>query len=302
MTLRRAGTREAGGAGSIIIRDLITVLWRILMVAETSGKRPAPPMAHVPSTLEKAAAPIGGFLSTAADTIVATFKRPFQWREYIQQCWFVANVAIGPTILLGIPFVALVTFQFNQVLTELGAIDLAGTGAAFATVSQIGPVATTFILAGAVATSICADLGARRIREELDAMEVLGIDPVQRLVVPRVLAAATMAVFLNALLILIGIGGGFFYSVFLQGASPGVFIDTMNVLTGNDNLVSATIRAVVYGWLAGMIGAYRGLVAKGGAKGVGQAVNETVVYVFIALFPVNTVFTQLQYVLGLVRH
>jgi phospholipid/cholesterol/gamma-HCH transport system permease protein len=76
----------------------------------------------------------------------------------------------------------------------------------------------------------------------------------------------------------------------------------MNVLTGNDNLVSATVRAVVYGWLAGMIGAYRGLNAKGGAKGVGQAVNETVVYVFIALFPVNTVFTQLQYVLGLVKH
>jgi phospholipid/cholesterol/gamma-HCH transport system permease protein len=257
------------------------------MVAE-QGAAPSrtPVMGHVPTPLERAAQPIGGFLSTAADTIIATFKPPFQWREYIQQCWFVA----------------LVTFQFNQVLTELGAIDLAGTGSAFATVSQIGPVATTFILAGAVATSICADLGARRIREELDAMEVLGIDPVQRLVVPRVLASATMAVFLNALLILIGIGGGFFYSVFLQGASPGVFIDTMNVLTGNDNLVSATVRAVVYGWLAGMIGAYRGLNAKGGAKGVGQAVNETVVYVFIALFPVNTVFTQLQYVLGLVKH
>jgi phospholipid/cholesterol/gamma-HCH transport system permease protein len=273
------------------------------MVAE-QGAAPSKTvvLGHVPTPLERAAQPIGGFLSTAADTIIATFKPPFQWLEYIQQCWFVASVAIGPTILLGIPFVALVTFQFNQVLTELGAIDLAGTGSAFATVSQIGPVATTFILAGAVATSICADLGARRIREELDAMEVLGIDPVQRLVVPRVLASATMAGFLNALLILIGIGGGFFYSVFLQGASPGVFIDTMNVLTGNDNLVSATVRAVVYGWLAGMIGAYRGLNAKGGAKGVGQAVNETVVYVFIALFPVNTVFTQLQYVLGLVKH
>ncbi|MDT7636241.1 MAG: phospholipid/cholesterol/gamma-HCH transport system permease protein [Pseudonocardiales bacterium] len=273
------------------------------MVAE-QGAAPSrtPVMGHVPTPLERAAQPIGGFLSTAADTIIATFKPPFQWREYIQQCWFVASVAIGPTILLGIPFVALVTFQFNQVLTELGAIDLAGTGSAFATVSQIGPVATTFILAGAVATSICADLGARRIREELDAMEVLGIDPVQRLVVPRVLASATMAVFLNALLILIGIGGGFFYSVFLQGASPGVFIDTMNVLTGNDNLVSATVRAAVYGWLGAMIGGYRGLIAKGGAKGVGNAVNETVVYVFLALFPVNTIFTQLQYVLGLVKH
>lgn len=261
-----------------------------------------PPLyGKVPSRLEEVAAPIGGFLSTALDTIIATFKPPFQWREYIQQCWFVASVAIWPTILLGIPFVALVTFQFNQVLTELGAIDLSGSGSAFATVSQIGPVATTFIIAGAVATSICADLGARRIREELDAMEVLGIDPVQRLVVPRVLAASTMAIFLNALLILIGIAGGFVYSVFLQQASPGVFIDSMTLLTGNDNLVSATVRAAVYGWLGAMIGAYRGLTTAGGARGVGNAVNESVVYVFLALFPVNTIFTQLQYVLGLVK-
>jgi phospholipid/cholesterol/gamma-HCH transport system permease protein len=120
--------------------------------------------------------------------------------------------------------------------------------------------------------------------------------------VPRVLAAATMAIFLNALLILIGIGGGFFYSVYVQGASPGVFIDTMKLLTGNDNLISATIRAMVYGWLGAMIGAYRGLTVKGGPKGVGNAVNETVVYVFMALFPVNTLFTQLPYVLGLVKH
>ncbi|WP_239028629.1 MlaE family ABC transporter permease [Pseudonocardia acidicola] len=236
----------------------------------------------------------------AADTVVATFKPPFQWREYVQQCWFVTSVAVGPTILLGIPFVALVTFQFNQVLTELGAIDLAGTGSAFATVTQIGPIATTFIIAGAVATAISADLGARRIREEIDAMEVLGIDPIHRLVVPRVLAAATMSIFLNALLILIGIGGGFFYSVFLQGASPGAFIDTMNVLVGNDSLVSATVRACIYGWLGAMIGSYRGLTTSGGPKGVGNAVNETVVYVFLALFPVNTLFTQLSYTLGFV--
>jgi phospholipid/cholesterol/gamma-HCH transport system permease protein len=90
--------------------------------------------------------------------------------------------------------------------------------------------------------------------------------------------------------------------VYLQGASPGVFIESMKVLTGNDNLVSATVRAAVYGWLGAMIGAYRGLVTKGGAKGVGNAVNETVVYVFLALFPVNTIFTQLQHVLGLVRN
>jgi len=273
------------------------------MAVEQSATGLEPPVYRPPSRTERMATPIGGFLATSLDTMVAIFRPPFQWREYVQQCWFVASVAIAPTIMLGIPFVALVTFQFNQVLAELGAIDaFSGAGSAFATVSQIGPIATTMIIAGAVATSICADLGARKIREELDAMEVLGIDPVHRLVVPRVLAAATMAVFLNALLILIGIAGGFAYSVYLQGASPGVFIDSMDVLTPRSQLISATVRAAMFGALGAMIGAYRGLIVSGGSKGVGSAVNETVVYVFIALFPINTMFTQLQYVLGLVRH
>jgi len=73
-----------------------------------------------------------------------------------------------------------VTYQFNNVLAEIGAIDLSGASAAFGTVTQIGPVDTTFVIAGASSTAICADIGARKIREELDAIEVLGIDPINR--------------------------------------------------------------------------------------------------------------------------
>ena len=255
---------------------------------------------NTPPMVARTVAPLGTFFAFTADTFVAMFKRPFQWREFVQQTWFVASVSLGPAILLGIPFVALGTFQFNLILVEIGAIDLSGAGSAFATVTQIGPVATTFIIAGASSTAICADIGARRIREELDAMEVLGIDVIHRLVVPRVLATAVNAFLLNGVMILIGLAGGYFFAVYLQDASPGQYIDSLTLLVGFDDLVHGELRAVVFGVVGALIGCYRGMTCKAGPRGVGNAVNETVVYTFLALFPINILLTQIPYSLGLV--
>lgn len=250
--------------------------------------------------LRRVITPAAGFIAFTLDTIVATFRRPFQWREFLQQSWFVTSVSLGPAILLGIPFVALVTFQFNLILHEIGAIDLAGSGSGFATITQIGPVATTFIIAGASSTAVCADIGARRIREELDAMEVLGVDPIHRLVVPRVLATALNAFLLNGVMILIGLAGGFFFSVYLQNAAAGEFVDSMKLLVGFPDLVHGEIRAVVFGIVGALVGCYRGMTCGSGPRGVGNAVNETVVFAFLALFPINIVLTQVPYSLGLV--
>ena len=113
--------------------------------------------------------------------------------------WFVARVSLAPTLLVAIPFTVLVSFMLNILLRELGAADLSGAGAAFGAVTQVGPMVTVLIVAGAGATAMCADLGSRTIREEIDAMEVLGINPVQRLVTPRMLASGLVALLLNSL-------------------------------------------------------------------------------------------------------
>jgi len=81
---------------------------------------------------------VGGFFSMALDTFVLMFKPPFAWREFILQSWFVARVAIVPTLMLTIPYTVLLTFTFNILLTEFGAADFSGTGAALGTVSQSG--------------------------------------------------------------------------------------------------------------------------------------------------------------------
>ncbi|GFG85610.1 ABC transporter permease [Mycolicibacter algericus] len=182
-------------------------------------------------------------------------------------------------------------FTLNVLLIEFGAADFSGSGTALGAVTQIGPIVTVLVVAGAGATAMCADLGSRTIREELDAMRVLGINPIQRLVVPRVLAATVVSMMLSAVVILTGIIGGFIFSVFIQHVTPGAFVGGITVLTGLPELSIALIKAGLFGLTASMIACYKGISVGGGPAGVGNAVNETVVYAFMSLFVINLITT-----------
>ncbi|MEN4474507.1 ABC transporter permease [Mycolicibacterium cosmeticum] len=235
---------------------------------------------------------IGGLFLMGADAFRYAFQRPFFVREFLEQCWFISRVSMAPTLLVAIPFTVLVSFTLNILLRELGAADLSGAGAAFGAVTQIGPMVTVLIVAGAGATAMCADLGSRTIREEIDAMEVLGINPVQRLVTPRILASGLVALLLNSLVVIIGIIGGYTFSVFIQDVNPGAFAAGITLLTGVPEVIISCVKAALFGLIAGLVACYRGLtISGGGAKAVGNAVNETVVYAFMALFVINVVVT-----------
>jgi phospholipid/cholesterol/gamma-HCH transport system permease protein len=233
----------------------------------------------------------GGFFRMCVLTGKAMFRRPFQWRELILQSWFVMRVAFLPTIMVSIPFTVLLVFTLNVLLAQFGAADISGAGAALGAVTQLGPLTTVLVIAGAGSTAICADLGARTIREEIDAMEVLGIDPIHRLVLPRVLAATFVATLLNGLVIIVGLVGGYLFGVYLQNVSGGGYLATLTTITGLPEVVIATIKAAVFGMIAGLVGCYRGLTVGGGAKGLGSAVNQTVVLCVVALFSVNLALT-----------
>jgi phospholipid/cholesterol/gamma-HCH transport system permease protein len=238
---------------------------------------------------------VGGFFAMALDTFVTIFKPPFAWRELLEQTWFVARVALFPTLLLAIPFEVLTVFTFNVLLVEFGAADLSGTGAALATVNQIGPFVTVLVVAGAGASAMCADLGARTIREELDALRVMGIDPIQALVVPRVLAATIVALLLSSLVTLTGLAGGFLFSVFFQHVTPGAFVAGMTLITGLSDVIVSMVKATLFGLTAGLIACYQGTHVGGGPAGVGNAVNQTVVYSFVLLFVINVILTAIGF-------
>ncbi|MGA9714677.1 MAG: ABC transporter permease, partial [Aeromicrobium sp.] len=134
-------------------------------------------------TIAKPARVAGNLFAFMLDVVVAMFRRPFQIKEFLTQAWFIVKVTIIPTAFVSIPFGAVIALQVGGLIKQFGAQSFTGSAAVLAVVREAGPIATALLIAGAAGSAIAADFGARRIREELDAMMVLGIDPIQRLVV-----------------------------------------------------------------------------------------------------------------------
>lgn len=249
------------------------------------------PLVGLTKPLQKPLREVGGFMALALDTLVQIARPPFFWRECLEQCWFVSRVATLPAIAQSIAFNGMVVYLFGVAAVSFGAGDINGAGSGLATVSQIGPVATVFVLSGAAATAMCADLGARTIREEIDAMRVLGIDPVHRLVVPRVVALFITGNLINGLVIISGLCADYAFTIYALNGNPGAFATSVTLLTNFSTVLVSFVKASIFGVLAGLIACYKGLTAGGGPQGVGSAVNETVVYTFIALLIANVIIS-----------
>jgi phospholipid/cholesterol/gamma-HCH transport system permease protein len=231
----------------------------------------------------------------AWDVVKLTFTSRFQTREFVEQAWFVVSVTMWPTILISIPFGAVIALQVGSLTGQLGAQSFAGATAVLATVREAAPIAAALIIAGAAGSAICSDLGARKMREEIDAMQALGIDPIQRLVVPRALATLTVAVLMNGIVITAGVAGGYFFTVIVQGGSAGAFLASFTALATLPDIYVSMIKAAVFGFLAAIVGSYKGLNAGGGPAGVGRAVNESVILSFMLLFLLNSIITALYF-------
>lgn len=238
-----------------------------------------------------ALAQTGNIVQLFVDVARQTFVRPFQWREFIQQAWFIASVTILPTALVAIPFGAIVSLQTGSLIRQLGAESFTGAASVLVVIQQGAPLVTSLLVAGAAGSAVTADLGSRTIREEIDAMKVLGINPIQRLVVPRVLAMILVAVLLCGLVSVVGIGGGYFFNVIVQNGTPGAYLASFSALAQLPDIYVALLKAAVFGVIAGVVAAYKGLNPKGGPKGVGDAVNQGVVITFLLLFFANLIIT-----------
>jgi phospholipid/cholesterol/gamma-HCH transport system permease protein len=237
----------------------------------------------------------GRLFALFLDVARLTFRRPWQFREFVQQAWFVASVTIIPTALVSIPFGAVIALQIGSLSRQVGAQSFTGAASVLAIVREASPIVVALLSAGAGGSAICADLGSRKIRDEIDAMEVLGISPVQRLVVPRVVACTLVAVALNGLVSVVGVAGGYFFNVVLQGGTPGAYLASFSALAQLPDVYAGELKAFIFGIIAGVVASYKGLNAGGGPKGVGDAVNQSVVITFLLLFFVNFVVTAVYF-------
>ena len=234
---------------------------------------------------------VGRMATLAWEVLRNLPRRPFAVREWIQQAWFFASVTILPTAMVAIPFGAVIAMQLGSLTQQIGAQSFTGAASALAILQQASPLITALLVAGAGGSAVCADIGARSIREEIDALEVLGVSPIHRLIVPRVCGAVLISLLLNGLVSVVGVLGGYFFNVILQGGTPGAYLASFNALASLSDIWISELKAAVYGFVAGVVAAYRGLNPYGGPKGVGEAVNQAVVITFLLLFLINLLIT-----------
>ncbi len=181
--------------------------------------------------------------------------------------------------------------QAANFLVLIGALDRLGGFFVLAAIREIGPFITAIVVAGVAGTAITADLGARKVREELDALQVLGVDPVKNLVVPRFLSLMVVTGLFDIYAILFGLFGGLLAEV-LNGGAVGPFWNTLFANSSVTDLWGSVLKTTVFGAIIAIVCCYKGMSASGGAEGVGRAVNEAVVISFLGIGAFNYVFTQ----------
>ena len=207
---------------------------------------------------------------------------------------------VGPNslviALVTAAFVGMVfTVQVAREFIYFGAGTAVGGVLALSLSRELAPVLTAVILAGRVGSAFAAEIGTMRVTEQIDALYVLKTDPIDYLVIPRVLACSLMLPILTIMSLITGMAGGLLIATSLYDIPQSVFLNSVRNFLNLWDLVSALIKSVVFGGLIAVIGCSWGLTTTGGAKGVGESTTTAVVTALLAIFIANFFLTWLMF-------
>ncbi len=214
--------------------------------------------------------------------------------EVVVQAWILLKVTTIPALLMAVPIGAITTIVTSGLVNQLGATSLLGAAAGVGVVRQGAPMTAGLLMGAAAASAIASDFGARAIREELDAMRVMGIDPVRHLVVPRFLALLLIAPILCIFIVASGMASSFLMAVGASDVAPGSFWMSFGTFSKVVDVWFAIGKTLVFGAIVGLVSSLRGMEAKGGPRGVADAVNSSVVVNVVWIVFANLAITQLQ--------
>jgi phospholipid/cholesterol/gamma-HCH transport system permease protein len=216
---------------------------------------------------------------------------PFSWwHEAVEQAWILVKRCMIPAgiSVLAFGYGAIGTGGGNF-LSLFGEIDRLGQFYGAAALREYVPWVTGMVVAGVAGTAICADLGARKVREELDALEAIGVDPVRTLVAPRILAMVMITPLLNLIGLIFAAISGAAAELVHHGTMAG-FLASFDASFTTVDVLANVIKAIAFGLIIAAVCSYKGMNASGGPEGVGRAVNQAVVTAFVAVWVFNFAF------------
>jgi len=239
----------------------------------------------------KPLAELGQITLLAREAAASLLKGRASWRDLLYQIYFIGvqsqSVVLITGAFTGMVLAAQTYLQFHKFKMDTTTLAVVSV----AMCSELGPVLTALMVAGRVGAAMAAEIGTMRVTEQIDALRALATDPVDYLVVPRLVAAHIVLPLLMVEVIVIGILGGYFVSVNLLDIEPTYLWANMLKYTHQSDLVIGLIKAFIYGGVITLIGCYKGMTCRLGAEGVGQATTEAVVYASITILIANFFLT-----------
>jgi phospholipid/cholesterol/gamma-HCH transport system permease protein len=253
--------------------------------------------ALMPPFVRNSVVAAGGLYSMFASGLYGMFADiftgKFKFNEFIERSWFLISVTILPATLVSIPLGVSIALQVGALAAQIGATSFVGAADAIGVLREAAPIVTALLLAGVGGSAVCAELGARTIREEIDAMIVLGLNPMRRLVAPLMLAGILVSGLLCFAIIFVSVAAAYVFDLAALHGTKGSFFGSFTQFATMSDFGASIFKAMVFGLVAVMIAAYLGLNAKRGPTGVGEAVNQSVVITGIVLFALNLIITEI---------
>jgi phospholipid/cholesterol/gamma-HCH transport system permease protein len=238
---------------------------------------------------------LGGILMMLFKALAMTFVPPFRGRNVIKQMEFVGVKSLFIVVLTGIFSGMVLALQSYHGFRKFGGESLMGGIVALSLAREMGPVMTGLMVNARAGSAIAAELGSMRVTEQIDALQIMAINPIHYLVVPRIWAGILMLPLLTAINILVGVIGGYFVGVILLGINSGVYMNKMIEMLELADLVQGLVKSIVFGLILTLVGCYKGYHTSGGAEGVGRATTEAVVISSVCILIGTYVLTSLLF-------
>ncbi len=222
------------------------------------------------------------------------FSPPYRWSLILQQLEFIGNQSLNIVLLSAFFTGAVFGLQIGSIFKIFSAEGIMGAATAKALARELAPMMASFILAGRAGSAMTAEISTMKVNEQIDAMEAMGVNPISYLVVPRVIAAILMLPLLTGIYNFLGLIGSFIMGVWLFDVDQGVFLAKITKFVKFSDLVSGLEKSIVFGVIIAAVACRFGLQASGGARGVGTATTNSVVFTLMTLLVFDFCITYIQ--------
>lgn len=223
----------------------------------------------------------------SAQTLLYSLKGNFNLKDLVAQMVRVGvdslPVAVVTAAFVGMVFAVQIASEF----VKFGAGNVVGGVMGIAVARELAPALTAVVIAGRVGSAFAAEIGTMAVTEQVDAIYAMGSDPIKILVVPRVIASTIMLPILTIFADLVGFFGGYLVAVYVVGINSFGYMDSASSFLTMSDITGGIIKAVFFGMIISIVGCYKGLKTTGGARGVGEATTNSVVYSLMGLFVAN---------------